>query len=231
MPSPPGTPLSPLSEDTTADTPAQMLMLNPGHMVGEAVSLGISCLRGPVLWVGTQTDALDDYFLDAHSVKVIVGCKYPNSLSPSANSMLGPTVTFIDEWVFDTSPEDPQSSTMRMMQALLRFVKTVDYHLKSCGSIGNKANVLFWCKKGRHRSVAAAVTYLMWRNRGLGADEAWGEIKGCHRRFQMFQCNRNVSGHPRLGWLRVLRDFGTFLESTDPSPTRWSWCRSVLAEG
>ena len=107
---------------------------------------------------------------------------------------------------------DPQEFS-DVSEDILLMRQTVDRGLR-----GQKGNVIFCCKAGKHRSYAAAVSYLLWavRSSTVNGIDAWATQ--LHQRFELNAKVIKVKGKARRALRLDLIRFEEYLVERTPKP-------------
>lgn len=112
----------------TSPSPVEVYY-TPEQVVGKAVCLTTFPYGGPMIWVGTQTDASDEQHLDLLNVKVIVRCK-----SGGANSSIF-YISQIGAPFLDEIPGGKIYSSLQEMMAPTWNVCTQVHPLSVCNGV------------------------------------------------------------------------------------------------
>ena len=184
-----------------------------GTIVGDAVCIGKASNFGPTIWIGSNVDADDACFLDKYKITVVVRCKdgYPWSTIRTSRP-----IVWVNASCWDSTPgtfpfveQNGIASEDLFNSALVNMCSQIDGHV-------GKGNVLFHCHRGRHRSFAGAVAYVMWSVRSVRFEQVNEFICSLHRRFHMREEPTVIKGRERRSLSMELVAWEAFLRRHRP---------------
>lgn len=129
-------------------------------------------------WVNTDS-------LASRQISVVVNCRgHKDGLMQQCAQAAG--CTWVTAAVWAASPEAEYDQV-----AIMRMCVEIDMHVRDGGS------VMFYCSAGRHRSFAAAVSYILWIVRTSYIDNIVAKALQCNPRFELMYTVTEARGKPR----------------------------------
>jgi hypothetical protein len=77
-------------------------------------------------------------------------------------------------------------------------------------------DVLFYCKAGKHRSLAAAMAYIMWSSRPASFQGVLARMLGLHPRLCVSEYTQKIHGRTRRALAADLRKWEDYLARCKP---------------
>ena len=168
-----------------------------GNAGGEPVCIfeGWYCPRIEVCginWVNTES-------LASRQTKVVVNCRgHTDERMQQCAQAAG--CTWVNASVWAAKPEADYDAL-----AIMRMCLDIDLHVRDGGT------VMFYCSAGRHRSFAAAVSYILWIVRTSNIDKIVAKAVQCNPRFQLMYTVTKARGKPRRPLGQDLRQWEEYL--------------------
>ncbi len=135
--------------------------------VSEGPTLIGKVLAGPSLFLAAVSEVSRAWLRDAE-VGCICICKKDARLHPALNVCEQADLSMFDpEMVHVRKLEEDIAYRADMVKAVITAFEMVDTSVNSQNALEmGKCNVLFVCKRGRHRSAAALAAYMAWNTPG-----------------------------------------------------------------
>lgn len=129
-------------------------------------------------WVNTDS-------LESRRISVVVNCRgKKDDLMRQCAQAAG--CTWVTAAVWAASPEAQYDQV-----AIMRMCLEIDNSVRHGGS------VMFYCSAGRHRSFAAAVSYILWIVRTSYMKDIVDKARQCDERFELMYSVTEARGRPR----------------------------------